>query len=384
MNGFKRNISLSKNNKPINTKGFIELIEQFWKGDFRFERTEYNTQYQPTFLECEKHGYIKITPKYIFRYNHPCRQCSIELIRKQHLENLLKKAIKIHGNKYDYNRVVFINQSSPVEIICPKHGSFFQTLNAHVSAKAGCKQCAIENDRWTINDFLIKAKKVHGDLYDYSKVQSVMSTGYVTIICKEHGEFSQRANSHTAGNGCMKCFLQYKLRSNTNDFVEKAKSKHGSKYDYSKVSYVTNRTKVEIICPKHGSFFQTPFSHLINFNSCPKCRESNGERTLSTMLEKLNIEHVQEYRIKGYKFSYDFYVESLDTLIEFHGIQHYKSVEAFGGLNNLKATKKRDKAKIQLAKEQNLNLIVLNYNDLNKGRLFKKLKSELKRLGANV
>lgn len=128
MNGFKRNISLSKNNKPINTKGFIELIEQFWKGDFRFERTEYTTQYKPTFLECKIHGYIKITPKYIFRYNHPCRQCSIELIRKQHLENLLKKAIKIHGNKYDYNRVVFINQSSHVEIICPKHGSFIQTL----------------------------------------------------------------------------------------------------------------------------------------------------------------------------------------------------------------------------------------------------------------
>lgn len=277
-----------------------------------------------------------------------------------------------------------MNGSTKVTIGCPNHGSFIANLNDHANKGTGCPGCAVENGRVSKDDFLEKSKIKHGDKYDYSKVDILTSNSYVTIICKDHGEFTQRASSHTAGNGCKLCFQHNVLRSNTDDFIKKAIDKHGKKYDYSKVNYVTNRTKVEIICPNHGSFFQTPFSHLTGGNSCHKCRESKGERMLSVMLDKLNIPYKQEVRFKGFKYAYDFYLQEHEILIEYHGIQHYEPVEKFGGLEALKLTKIRDQSKKKLAKDLKLDLIVLNHVDLENGKLFKKLKTELLKLNVEI
>ena len=57
----------------------------------------------------------------------------------------------------------------------------------------------------TTEEFIAKAKAVHGNRYDYSKVVYVNTQTKVCIICKEHGEFWQKPKNHLCGNGCVKC-----------------------------------------------------------------------------------------------------------------------------------------------------------------------------------
>ena len=125
----------------------------------------------------------------------------------------------------------------------------------------------------TKEEFIKEATEKHEGKYNYSKVEYINNKTKVCIICKKHGEFWQTPNSHLQGRSCPKCGIKKMRKKNTfsqEDFIKKARSKHGDKYDYSKVNYVNNATKVCIICPDHGEFYQTPHSHTQG-RCCPKC-----------------------------------------------------------------------------------------------------------------
>lgn len=129
------------------------------------------------------------------------------------------------------------------------------------------------NKRLTNREFINKCKKVHGEKYDYSLCKYTLSKNKVTIICPKHGPFSQEASHHKKGGDCPKCaknIATIKKRSTTEEFIKKALLVHKNKYDYSRVQYVTLTKKVEIICPDHGKFLQTPGAHL-NGQGCRKC-----------------------------------------------------------------------------------------------------------------
>ena len=104
----------------------------------------------------------------------------------------------------------------------------------------------------TTETFIEKARKVHGDRYNYSRVNYINSTIPVKIICPEHGEFEQRPAKHLSGQNCPKCSKHY--RKTTKEFITEAKKVHNNKYDYSKVEYINGKTKVCIVCPKHGEY----------------------------------------------------------------------------------------------------------------------------------
>ena len=112
----------------------------------------------------------------------------------------------------------------------------------------------------TQDDFINKARIIHGDKYDYSKVNYMGSENKVCIVCPKHGEFWQTPHRHLMGDKCPKCSVKSKL--DNNSFVERARKIHGNKYDYSKVNYVDSLTPVCIICPEHGEFWQRPSAHL--------------------------------------------------------------------------------------------------------------------------
>lgn len=117
----------------------------------------------------------------------------------------------------------------------------------------------------TTEEFVKRARVVHGDKYDYSKTNYMGALKNVCIICPEHGEFWQTPSNHLRGNGCPKCGIESARKSKTStieDFVNKAREVHGDKYDYSKVEYADAHKNVCIICPKHGEFLQTPANHL--------------------------------------------------------------------------------------------------------------------------
>lgn len=138
-----------------------------------------------------------------------------------------------------------------------------------------------------INKFIKKARDVHGDKYDYSKVEYVNNKTKVCIVCPEHGEFWQRPDKHISRkDGCPNCGGTKKL--DRYEFIWKAIQKHGYKYDYRKVEYKTTEENICIICHKHGEFWQTPHNHLSGCG-CPICKESKLEKEIRIFLTKENI-----------------------------------------------------------------------------------------------
>lgn len=125
----------------------------------------------------------------------------------------------------------------------------------------------------TFSKFVKDSIKIHGDRYDYSEVNYRDAHTKIKIYCKEHGEFYQEPNSHIKGRGCPKC--SGNSRKDTNSFIKEAINLNGDKYDYSKVAYINAHTKVKIICPIHGEFYQRPNGHLKG-QGCPKCRKVNN------------------------------------------------------------------------------------------------------------
>lgn len=188
-------------------------------------------------------------------------------------KEFIAKAKEIHGDKYDYSKVYYVNLGTKVCIICPKHGEFWQRPDCHLRGNEGCPQCMKNktgrNIYKTTENFIEESHKIHGDKYDYSKVKYRGDKTKVCIICPEHGEFWQTPNNHLKGKGCPDCYGNRKL--SVDKFINQAREVHGDKYDYSKVEYKNTDTKVCIICPEHGEFWQTPYHHIKRKQGCPKC-----------------------------------------------------------------------------------------------------------------
>ena len=122
-------------------------------------------------------------------------------------EIFIAEAQKVHGNRYDYSEVEYVNTHVPVKIRCQQCGAFFlQEPSSHLAGR-GCPKCSKKQTHKRVNQdmFIARAKKVHGDKYDYSKVDYHDMHSKVLVICPRHGEFYQRAQSHLLGSGCPKC-----------------------------------------------------------------------------------------------------------------------------------------------------------------------------------
>ena len=271
-------------------------------------------------------------------------------------EQFIQKARAIHGSKYDYSKVEYQTTRKKVCIICPKHGEFWQTPNSHLVGK-GCKKCA--NQHKTTEQFIAEARKVHGDKYDYSKTIYEHHRKPITVICPIHGEFHPLPCNHLIGHICPKCAsieIGNKLRSTTEEFIEKARKIHGDKYDYSCTNYIHSMQKVDICCPKHGIFSVKPNDHL-NGCGCASCQNSTLENHIATFLTENNIRFEP---FKKWKFlkrqNVDFYLPDYHVAIECQGKQHFCPIEYFGGERGYKAQIERDKRKFDLCTQNGIKI----------------------------
>lgn len=197
--------------------------------------------------------------------------------RRLTTKQFIERSKKIHNGRYDYSMVEYKNSSTKVNIICPEHGFFDQIPNNHLKG-AICKRCSdIKKGiklRVPKEHFFKTAKEVHGETYDYSKVEYIDNNTKVEIICKVHGSFYQTPYSHLNGSKCRKCanFLSSRKKLYNNDlFIKKSIDIHGNKYDYSLVEYKTSASKVKIICKKHGVFSQLAHHHMRGVG-CTECK----------------------------------------------------------------------------------------------------------------
>ena len=240
---------------------------------------------------------------------------------KKNNNDFITKAKNIHGDKYEYSKINYINSRTKICIICPEHGEFWQTPNSHLSG-CGCPECK-KNFHKTKEIFVLLSKQIHGEKYDYSKVEYINNSTKVCIICPEHGEFWQTPNSHLSGNGCPKCAIEtiaLKRRKNIDDFINQSKTLFKQKYDYSNIEYVNNKTKINVVCPIHGEFFITPTNHLQG-KGCPKCSHIISEAE-NKIFEFIKLLVYTEQRVRDIipPYELDIYIPYKKIAIEYNGL----------------------------------------------------------------
>lgn len=199
-------------------------------------------------------------------------------------EEFIKKAREVHGDRYDYSKVEYVSMSNKVCIICKEHGEFWQVAYSHLNGH-GCSKCAYNDSRqrhaYNQDEIIEKLRSIFGDRYSYDKVVFKTMKTPITLVCHEkdengveHGEFTMRPdNIFSSNQACPKCYDDRRSRLQrkpVEKFIEEATKVHGGLYEYHKVNYTNTNSKICIVCPIHGDFWQTPSNHLKG-KGCPYC-----------------------------------------------------------------------------------------------------------------
>lgn len=287
------------------TARFIEKASHVHNGFYSYEKTHYIKCLEKVIITCPVHGDFEQTPNNHVNNKQKCPKCCNNL--KMTTDTFIEKSIKVHGDYYDYSKVIYTGNKDKVCIICPVHGDFFQKACHHVAGKR-CKKCASLSGgvkrRDTVAEFIKKAETVHFSYYTYHKVIISDSTEKVIITCPEHGDFEQLRASHISGQGCPVC---------------------------------------------------------VNI------ARSSGVRIIFETLENRNILFETEKRFDDCRYKkplpFDFYIPSLNTCIEYDGEQHFRAVGRWGGDDAYKKTKIRDGIKDKFCLDNGLTLIRIRYDE---------------------
>jgi hypothetical protein len=311
------------------TELFIEKAKEVHGNTYDYSKVNYQHNLKEVIIICKEHGDFLQLPKTHKRGNG-CIKCGINSRtnkRTKSLDNFIIQTKNIHGDKYDYSKVEYYKSRDKIIIICKLHGEFEQTPNSHLQGN-GCKKCSTEYisnlHRSNITNFINDAKKIHGDKYDYSKVNYINCKTNIIIICKQHGEFEQIPQGHLSGNGCNKCgrILAIKNKTKTKEeFINKTVEVHGTKFDYSKVNYINISTNIIIICKLHGEFQQTPSKHLQSKTCCPLCvlnniGKWNNSNSINFITKSIKIHgNIYDYSKVNYKKA----IENVIIICKDHG-----------------------------------------------------------------
>lgn len=291
--------------------------------------------------------------------------------KRKTTEEFIEQAKKVHKNKYDYSVTEYIRNNNNVNIICLIHGVFTQLPIHHLKGH-GCKKCGFNSQRElkqkSFENFVNESNAIHG-IYTYDKVKYINNQTLIEINCPFHGSFFQTPGNHLKGQGCSDC-SKYGRKSKE-VLLNKFKEVHGDKYDYSNMDFVNFHKKIEIICPKHGSFWQTPSNHYFSKQNCPNC--SNRVSYLEKKwLDSLGVTNRQSKIKIGDRY---FWPDGVDfsnkTIYEFYGDfwhgnpKKYKSNHPFIGGLTMGDIYKKTMDREQLFKDNGYSVVSVWESDFN-------------------
>ena len=317
-NGFaeiSHRIVVYKNHKIKTLKQFIQDAIKTHDNKYNYSKVNYINNRSKVEIICPIHGsfFQRVSNHLYGRGCHKCGTNKASDKRKYTTESFIQKAKQVHNNEYDYSNVEYTGIFDRVKIVCPYHGHFYQQPSSHLYGR-GCPKCAhIENSKstkYTIQEYIEMARKMHGNLYDYSKSQYITIKDKIEIICKKHGPFFQDAGSHVYGRGCPKC--------------------HSSSGENIVRVWLENE-KIQYIAQKR-------------FSDC---------KDIARLI-------------------FDFHIPSLNLLIEIDGPQHFdghigkKLLGARGHTftkQDYEGTKRRDEIKNQYALKHNIQLLRIPYTN---------------------
>lgn len=286
-----------------NTEEFIRRARLVHGNKYDYSKALYVNSTTDICIICPIHGEFWQRPSEHLR-GKGCVKCGQALCGEKQKQKakgtFVERCKEIHGDKYTYEKVNYVDSHTKIIVTCKKHGDF-ETLPYRLLNGSGCPKCKSEeaHERYSKGTlkFIEEAKRVHGDLYDYSLCNYYNSHTKVNVICKEHGVFEISAGEHLHGCGC------------------------------------------------------------------PLCKEPMGEKRIRLYLEKRGILFVRQYAIKYKNNNYksDFYIPSKNLIIEYNGVQHYKPVNQFGGAKAFHKQKQRDKNVRDYCKANNIKLLEISY-----------------------
>lgn len=253
-------------------------------------------------------------------------------------DSIIQSFRAAHGTKYDYTKVIYGGYHNKVEIICPRHGSFHQSVANHIKG-SGCRKCASEYKsslfRKNTEDFIKAAIEIHGEKYNYDQVTYINRSTYVDIWCNIHQSiFRQSPGNHLNGKGCPRCARDRTINAKqktTEEFIYQANLKHNFKYDYSEAIYTKALEKITIICPHHGRFSQSASGHLVG-KGCPRCTHQVSMDE-ENWLDSLNITHLKRNESLcdlNYR-KVDGYDSVTNTVYQYHGDYWHGNPEIYDG-----------------------------------------------------
>jgi very-short-patch-repair endonuclease len=361
----------------LNTDIFKKKIQDIYGDNYITTNSNYINNVTPIEVFCKKHEltFYK-TPHSLFK-KYGCPECGKEKYYEKMANDtnfFISESIKLHGNVYTYDYTNYINNKTKVIVTCKLHGNFETSPNHHLSKirKHGCPKCGRikrgKKIRITFDEFINRIPKVLKKFRLYKSTFFKLDKPMLFKCLKCNTKFLRKPTTMLKLNDtqCPECYIEYRrdlYRSNTADFIAKAIAVHGDKYDYTWVNYIDQYTDIEIFCNSCKKMFkQKPAVHLAG-SGCKRCRKTTGEHKVSDFLIENKIDFVEQYKIteEHNRFRFDFYIPSINTLIEYDGHLHFIAVDFFGGEKTLQKQKRRDKLKNQLAKKHNYKLIRINY-----------------------
>jgi predicted nucleic-acid-binding Zn-ribbon protein len=284
--------------KRLTQKQFIERSIELNGDKLGYDRVNYVNAHTEVWLYCKKcKKYFKQKPMYHLNRGHGCPHCAGNM--KSNKEEFIKKSIKIHGDKFDFSKVVYVNSKTHVILICKTCGREFKvTPDSHINRKSGCPWC--NNSFYkTTEEYVAQAKEIHGGRVLYDGVVYVNSKTPIYPSCPIHGVFKCDPHHHLSdGCGCPYCNIS-KLEKFTENFLKE----HDVKYEvFKRFDWLRNK-------------------------------------------KPLNL---------------DFYLPEYNIGIECQGRQHFEPISIFGGEEEFKNTQERDRVKKQQCEENGVKLLYIN------------------------
>jgi hypothetical protein len=313
----------------LKTKDFIVKAKKIHGDLFDYSKVRYQNANKPVIIICPIHGEFQQRPSGHL-LGKTCRKCSYEkraITNTKTSDTFIEQSKMIHGSFYNYSKIRYVKATKPVIIICPIHGEFLQKPSVHLSGHK-CSKCSNQeksnNKTYPFSWFLQKSNHIHNGKYTYDTTGYKNTYSRVKVICKEHGPFIQIAKEHLQGKGCRKCSVELISKQKIkpfNIFTKNALQLHNGFYGYTESSYISSKRKVDIICPKHGVFRQTPNNHISQRQGCPTCNNqiSKDEKDISALINELGFS-VSKTRDIISPLEIDIYIPEKNLAIEYCGI----------------------------------------------------------------